>query len=301
MPPAHNPIAAVVARTTLADASLNLTDPAALARREPLLREALALAEQFEAAIAGEWAGFALHDLLHATGRAAEAGEALARIDRISGTVAAASSQFVLLVRARAPLAAGDWALARPLLDQVVARGGRRSEDGGVVLAQGLLALVDAATGDADAALATADAAVLAARMWRERQVLVMALVRAVECRLVLGRPGQCRALLDELLALLRELGLRRWVAESLELAAVVLAADDPAAAAHCLSAADALRIAMNEYEAATPQLAQIVDAARAIVAAKAAPDTLTGTHNDSAAMPMEEVLALARTALTGQ
>lgn len=294
--PALNPEGAVFARNCLALLMLNVAGEA-LDTREPLLWEAVALAEKCGASIAGGIAACMLADVLISAGRETEAHEAIVRAEELFRASPDFGAEYVLLEGARQPMMAGKWDVARSLLRDIIARASRRPEDGFVPLAQGLLALADAAEGRADTALETADSAVVAARAFPVRQVLTMALARAVEVRLVLGREQEVAAVLDELLAVLREQGSRRWVAESLELAAVVLATVDPDTAGRCLGAAAALRDAMGEHGWIIPDLAAMVANAEYVVAGALA-ERAPAARRDGAAMHFGEVLALARTTL---
>jgi hypothetical protein len=70
-----------------------------------------------------------------------------------------------------------------------------------------------------------------------------MALVRTAEMWVVAGRPGQARQILVEAVSTLLDIGGREWVADTLELCAIVLAAaGDSAPAARLLAAAEGLR-----------------------------------------------------------
>jgi tetratricopeptide (TPR) repeat protein len=77
--------------------------------------------------------------------------------------------------------------------------------------------------GDRASALEHASAAVTAARPFSMRAVLAMTLARAAEAAVLAGDAQAAEADLVELLRLLDDLGTRRWGADALELAAVVL------------------------------------------------------------------------------
>jgi predicted ATPase/DNA-binding SARP family transcriptional activator len=110
------------------------------------------------------------------------------------------------------------------------------------------LAPVAAVLGDGDQACRLATDAVDAARPFDVRAVLAMALCRSAEARVIAGDDDGTAADVVELLRLLRELGTRRWLADIVELAAVVLARRGlPVDAATALGTADGLRSAAGE------------------------------------------------------
>jgi tetratricopeptide (TPR) repeat protein len=109
------------------------------------------------------------------------------------------------------------------------------------------LCVVMALLDQPDEAEALGEEAIRAARLCPPRQILVMALTRAAEVAISVDRLERAELILRELLALLRELGARRWVAEALELAAVVIGPDDPARAAAMFGAGEAVRAALGE------------------------------------------------------
>lgn len=89
--------------------------------------------------------------------------------------------------------------------------------------------------------------AVAVARALPTKQLLIMSLVRSAEAHLLAGDKPGARPLVVEALTLLRALGTFRWVAECHEIAAIVLAEDDPPAAAVELRAAAHLRDLLGE------------------------------------------------------
>jgi hypothetical protein len=156
------------------------------------------------------------------------------------------------------------------------------------------LAIVVALTGDADRAQALAEEAVTVARGTRLRQILVVALVRAGEVAVLTGRPERARAVLLEVLGTLSDLGARRWVADTLEAAALLLDAHDRfEATARLLGSSDALRVALHEPQIGLPHLSARLAICRDRVEAALG----AGAVADAALDPssLQQVLTLAR------
>ena len=102
--------------------------------------------------------------------------------------------------------------------------------------------------------------AVDAARPFDVRAVLAMALCRSAEARVIAGDDDGAAADLVELLGLLRQLDTRRWLADALELAAVVLARPcPPGGRGHRPGAAEALRSAAGEPGGGVRAVADVV------------------------------------------
>ncbi|MGH9036090.1 MAG: hypothetical protein ACRD0O_10020, partial [Acidimicrobiia bacterium] len=100
------------------------------------------------------------------------------------------------------------------------------------------------------------------ARALHLRRILVMALVRAAETAVLTGDEETARELVRELLALLAEIGSRRWVADTVELAALVLeAGGQPQPATRLMGACDAIRSALGEPAGGLRALAPTVQA----------------------------------------
>lgn len=166
--------------------------------------------------------------------------------------------------------------------------------DGGELLRPHVLAAlatVAALAGDEDRAEALGDEAILMARGVPLRQILVAALVRASEVAVLTSRLGQARAVLLEVLGILRDLGARRWVADTLEAAALVLEAHGGVeTAARLLGTSDALRLALNEPVVGLPALSASLAACRnrietalgagAVASAALSPDRLDQVLN---------------------
>ncbi|MGH3527199.1 MAG: AfsR/SARP family transcriptional regulator [Pseudonocardiaceae bacterium] len=103
-----------------------------------------------------------------------------------------------------------------------------------------------ALSGDGERALRLAEEAVGAARRLKARPVLAMALTRAAETAVLASHPRRAAGILVELLGLLADLGTRRWVADALETAALILEIDDTERASAILGASDRLREAIE-------------------------------------------------------
>ncbi len=158
------------------------------------------------------------------------------------------------------------------------------SDDVGAILAASALAALaplTAVLNDPERALALADEALRAARRFEVPSVQVMALSRATETALLAGSYGRATAFLLELLSLLRGQTTRAWVADALEMAALILAAErEPDAANSVLEAADALRNAAGERPGGTRALTLTVQQLRHQLADRPAPHPRkTGDH----------------------
>ncbi len=142
-----------------------------------------------------------------------------------------------------------DWAGARSSFELAVELA--RDDPGGEWLlphAQAALAPVVALLGDGRRADDLAGEALEAARSFEVRAVLAMALVRAAEAHVIAGHDDRAAVDIEELLHLLRELGTRRWLADVVELTAVVLARRERYdVAANALGTAAELRAAARE------------------------------------------------------
>ncbi len=153
-----------------------------------------------------------------------------------------------------------------------------------------VLALLD----QPDDAEALGEEAICTARRCPARQVLASSLTRAAEAAIIADRLDRADLILRELLVLLRELGARRWVAEALELTALVIGASDPAAAALALGAAEAVRTALGEPANPGGILARrIEDCRRRIVENRSAED-LEGALRRGGAMAIDDAIGSA-------
>jgi len=151
---------------------------------------------------------------------------------------------FIAINRGWAWLAVGEVEAAERCFRQGLERAEEGSEEGSVAVAHAAAALapLSAARGDSERASALADQAVENARRVELPIVLVMALTRAAEASIILGRPAEAAHCLAESTRILRDVGTLAWVGDSLKLAAVVAAHDGAyAETARLLGAADAI------------------------------------------------------------
>jgi len=138
--------------------------------------------------------------------------------------------------------------------------------------AEAALAVLCAAAGEVGEAHFFAERSVEGAARFELPGVQVMTLVRAAQAYTLCLHHTGCgedvvRTTLTRLFDRLRQAGIRQFIAESLELAALAVERDGGTArAAHYLSAGDALRIARAEPGPWLPMLAELVDAAFARV-----------------------------------
>ncbi len=144
-------------------------------------------------------------------------------------------------------LAKGDHLRARIELERSLELS--RSSGSEDLIAHSLAALapVVALAGDAKQAETLADDAIDVARGLGLRLFLVMALVRAAEVAVALGRMDRAEEVLLESLSVLRDIGGHAWVADALELAALLQAKADPRQAARHLGTCRALAGASDE------------------------------------------------------
>ena len=160
-------------------------------------------------------------------------------------------------------------------------------------------ALMRARTGDASALELTADA-VASARRLPVPQVLVMALARAAEVAVLLERLPDARPHVVELIATLRQLGARRWVAETLEIAAIVFGEDQPDTAALALGTAERLRDALGEPAGPAFLLGEALGAANDRIRDRLGAEGFAQQKSRGANLPVDEVLASLASRLGG-
>ena len=159
--------------------------------------------------------------------------------------------------------------------------------------------LVRACRGDASAARLGGEA-VVSARRFPVSQVLVMALARAAEAAVVSGEPTDARPNVVELVETLRQLGARRWVAEALELAAIVFGDDQPDTAALALGAAERLRAALGESPGPAFLLGEALAAANERIESRLGTQGFAMEKARGANLPVDEALAFVAGRLGG-
>ncbi|MGQ0465353.1 MAG: BTAD domain-containing putative transcriptional regulator [Sporichthyaceae bacterium] len=121
--------------------------------------------------------------------------------------------------------------------------------------------------------------------------VLIGVLARSTEVHILLEDSTEAARSLDELLGLLARVGTHAWAADALELAAIVLATVDAAAAAAVFADCDALREQRAERDLRV--IAPRAERARAAVVSE------SSSAARSAARPVPEAIAHARTHVT--
>lgn len=126
------------------------------------------------------------------------------------------------------------------------------------------LAPLAALAGEAQRAESLAEEGVVASRSVPARGVLAMALTRAAETATLSGRRQQATNRLRELLSLLQDLGAPAWVADALEMVALMREAEGEApSAARLLGASRAIEEAMGEQVPGIRVLSSEVDGCR--------------------------------------
>jgi tetratricopeptide (TPR) repeat protein len=138
-------------------------------------------------------------------------------------------------------LAKGDHQRARVELERSLELSRTSGSEDLIAHSLAALAPVVALAGDAKQAETLADEAIEVARGLGLRLFVVMALVRAGEAAVALGRMGRAEEVLLESLSLLRDVGGHAWVADALELVALVQAEARPRQAARHLGTCRAL------------------------------------------------------------
>ena len=292
------PILRVQARLGLNSILMSIGGADSVARARAVRNEALALAVDCGYELGAAWARMNRAQAVGSQGRL-EDSDALAceALEALPPGLSAGLEALGHIVRAAAAMGRGDLSSARH-------QGGRalalveNTDD--YVLAQGLgqMAVLEAVAGNADPAQRYAARAVSAAREIPGRRPLVMALVRSAEAATISGRAEAAQDYLDELLGVLSQLGGPGWVAEALELTAIVLAPERPSAAATVLGSAMALRGSLREEGGVLVVLTERLHACRAQVATVLGEAGAANRERTGAAMHTVEVLAYARAEL---
>lgn len=139
-------------------------------------------------------------------------------------TPTAVNSAWVAMNRGWACLAASDRESAESWFARSLDLGRHARHASAVSHAAAALAAVMATRGEREVVLALAREAIDEARALDLSLVLVMALTRAAEADVLLGRPAGAAERLSESLRILRDVGTLGWLADNLELAAVLAA-----------------------------------------------------------------------------
>jgi hypothetical protein len=155
-------------------------------------------------------------------------------------------------------------------------------------------------SGDPNRAHALAQEAIRCARRLPLAGVLVMALVRGAQTATFTGRHQLARNVLVEVLGLLRDMGARRWVAESLEVAALILEADgDLAESARLVAAGGRLRKELGESLSGREAMSERVGHSRRRVAQTLGGEALIGEETQGRSLPIDALFDLALARLT--
>jgi predicted ATPase/DNA-binding SARP family transcriptional activator len=269
-------------------------------RQESLNAEALALVQAGTDPFSEVLVRLRLADVAVVTGRHDMAREHLQRIqERCTSGRYPLGEAACGMGWAWMALSAGDFdraaeALERPL--QIIAT----DRDNFLVPhVLGCATLIRAHDGDPSAARLGAEA-VASARRFPVPQVVVMALARAAEAAVVSGQPADARPLVVELVETLRHLGARRWVAEALELAAIVFGDDQPATATLALGAAERLRAALGEVPGPAFLLGAALATANERIKSRLGTEGFALEKARGADLPVDEALALVAGRLGG-
>ena len=269
------------------------------ARSDQLLADALAIAEEGADLGAQCWVRGFLAESAIAAGRHDVVEDLLAPVLASLAELGQATlTAWTHCLLAELAAARGDLAGACTLVDQGLAAFAPQTDDYRVAHVRGLAAVLASAAGRPEAANTHAAEALRVARSIPGRRHIVMALARATETAVLSARMEPARELLDELLALLREQGTAWWVAEALELTALVLGTERPQVAATLLGAARAVRGDTGQEAGIQPVLAERLAACRDAACAALGQPRYEHSTARGAGLPLNEALAYARTEL---
>lgn len=247
-------------------------------RAEHLIRDASAMARRLGDREAIAWIAMAAGEVELSSGNTGEAREQIeAALDAYQGFGSWASVGWCHEHLGWVAVAEHDDERAQQHFERAVELG-RRHDEGGWLVAHAMAALapLSVALGDAELGLRQADEAARCARRVGVRAVIVMALVRAAETAILASEYRRAGDYLEELFALLRDVGSRRWVADALELATLVLESrGDAAAAAEVLGASAALRAASGERSGGNRALGSEIQRCRERLTISLGPDRL--------------------------
>jgi len=222
--------------------------PAERARSAALLRAALAMCTQADDVRSATWVEAYGAQIAAVEGEPAKAQDLLsacaAEFASLGDERAEATCRAVL---ATASMTSGDMAGSLEQARRAAELVQRNPDSYLAAHTQAQLAVAEATAGQADRATELATYALAAARSIPGSRTLAMALVRAVEVAIILGRPENGRAHLNELLTLLLHTGLSDWVAESIDLAALMIGEGRPEPVVELLAGAVAIRQELGE------------------------------------------------------
>jgi predicted ATPase/DNA-binding SARP family transcriptional activator len=193
-------------------------------------------------------------------------------------------------------MADGDVLRAKTHLERALTAARQYERDGSALKVHCLAALapVAALTGEQERARTLAAEAVAEARLLRLRRILVMTLVRAAETAVLTTDQDAARELVRELLATLADLGTRRWVADAIELAALILErGGQPQPATRLFGACAAIRSSLGEPAGGLRALSQSVQASHQRLTA-ALGERLSEQESVGAGLSKDEALAYA-------
>jgi tetratricopeptide (TPR) repeat protein len=247
-----------------------------MAREESLMREAACLARQLDDAVLIANCDLSLGELELGLGKTDEARSlvesALVTYERLAAPGGAGLSHDHL---GWVAVAEHDYQSARAHFERAAEVAS--SYDKGQWLsmhALAALAPLNVLLGEREQGLRQAEEAVVAARAFSDRGALLMALTRTAEAAVLAGDYRRAGDALRELLVLVRDLGTRRWLADALELTALVLEwRAEPGAAVEILGASDALREGAGEAGGGVRAVAEAVERGRARLVVALGPD----------------------------
>jgi hypothetical protein len=269
-------------------------------RAQTLMAEAIAVADTGDDPFPRALARLLAADLLIVTGQLDEAREYLQWAREAFQSMNSATAFRLACERmwAWTVLSAGDLDGAAQALEQLEHLA-MAADSPHVPHSLAFAALVRARQGDPSAARLAAEA-VDAARKFLVPQILVMTLARAAEVAVLSGRPADARPHVVELVETLRQLGARRWVAEALELAAIVFGEDQPDTGAIALGAAGELRRALAEPAGPAFLLGEALDTAIGGISDRLGTEAFAQEKARGASLPVDEALALVAIRLGG-
>jgi predicted ATPase/DNA-binding SARP family transcriptional activator len=249
-------------------------DPAA---EEQLLRDGTAMAQRLGDESAQAYIDVVWAELAVAAGKTVEARSLIeSALDIYRRLGATSSVGWCHEHLGWVAVAEQDLDRARGHFERAVELGRAGDDDSWLVAhAQAALAPLTVLLGEPERGVRLAEDAIVLARREAEQASVVMALARGAETAILAGRHQRASEVLDELVELLLSMGTRRWLADALEMGALVLEwQGDPAAAAEVLEAGACLRVSSGEQGGGVRALATEVRAGRARLVTALGPAT---------------------------